>query len=544
MRPPLQIPLAVFGPLDWAVVAGYFGLMFCIGHLTARRKTDAEGYFLGGRRMPVVAVALSIVATSLSIATFIGVPQFSMNGDLTYLSQNLGVFIAAFIVATVFLPRFYAAGTVTIYGYIDQRLGDTARIATSAMFLFGRLLASGVRLFLAAIPVCLLIFGKLEPTKGQLIAAIVIIGAVGVAYTVAGGIRAVIVTDCVQLCIVIGSCVLGIALLLHKIPIGLHEIVNVLSDPHAGPFGSKLKLIDTSLDTTRPFTLWTALIGATFLNTASLGVDHDLAQRMLTTRSAWRGSMSLIASQFVSVIVVSLFMAIGLLLYVFYKRPDVMGAAAPTDQLKASFQVYPQFLLNHLPTGLCGLAIAGMFAAAQGSLDSAINAMASSAVADLYWPLMARRGGKADISSKTPRLAVAGMGAALIGFAIAAAMYYDPHGKQSLLDFALGVMSFAYTGMLGVFLTALLTRRGSTTSVLLALAAGLIVTTLLQDAVYGAWTGWLFGAPHRLAQFWWMPIGTLICFAICVCGRPRVARPPAQAVHSEDQTPVAAASEA
>src|SRR5256885_15662332 len=112
MRTPLSIPLAVFGPLDWAIVGGYFALMFCIGHLSARRKTDAEGYFLGGRKMPVFAVALSIVATSLSIATFIGVPQFSMNGDLTYLSQNLGVFIAAIIVATVFLPRFYAAGTV------------------------------------------------------------------------------------------------------------------------------------------------------------------------------------------------------------------------------------------------------------------------------------------------------------------------------------------------------------------------------------------------------------------------------------------------
>jgi Na+/proline symporter len=531
MRTSLLVPLAVFGALDWVVVSGYFALMFCIGHLSARRKTDAEGYFLGGRKMPVVAVALSIVATSLSIATFIGVPQFSMNGDLTYLSQNLGVFIAAIVVASVFLPRFYAAGTVTIYGYIDQRLGDTARIATSAMFLFGRLLASGVRLFFAAIPVCLLIFGKLEPSKGQLITAIFIIGAVGVAYTVAGGIRAVIVTDCVQLLIVIGSCVLGIALLLYKIPIGVPDILHVLSDPKAGPYGSKLTLIDTSLDMTRPFTLWTALIGATFLNTASLGVDHDLAQRMLTTRSAWRGSASLIVSQFVSVTVVSLFMAIGLLLYVFYKRPDVMGAAAPTDELKASFQVYPQFLLNHLPTGLCGLAIAGMFAAAQGSLDSAINAMASSVVADLYWPLKARRGGRVDASSKTPRLAVAGMGAALICFAVAAALYYDPHGKQSLLDFALGVMSFAYTGMLGVFLTALLTRRGNTTSVLLALATGVIVTTLLQDAICRWWTNHLFGSPYALAQFWWMPIGTVICFVICVSGRanrPRQALRPAQ----------------
>jgi Na+/proline symporter len=360
-----------------------------------------------------------------------------------------------------------------------------------------------------------------------LIVAILVIGAVGVAYTVAGGIKAVIITDCVQILIVIGSCALGIALLLHKIPLSVSEIVGVLSNPTSGPHGSKLKLIDPSLDTTRPFTLWTALIGATFLNTASLGVDHDLVQRMLTTRSALKGSLSLIASQVVSLFVVSLFMVIGLLLYIFYSRPDVMGAAAPSDPMRATFQVYPQFLLFHLPTGLAGLAIAGMFAAAQGSLDSAINAMASSAVADLYWPLRRRAGKPVDpsASSKAPRLAVAGMGTVLIGFAILAALYYDPRGKQPLIDFALGVMSFAYTGMLGVFLTALLTRRGNNATVLAALLTGLVVTTLLQDAVYGWWTERLFGARHKLASFWWMPIGTTIAFIVCVAGKaPAAAR--------------------
>ncbi|MGH7176224.1 MAG: sodium:solute symporter family transporter, partial [Tepidisphaeraceae bacterium] len=518
--------LAVFGPLDWTVLAGYFALMFCVGHLTARKKTDAEGYFLAARKMPVIAVALSIVATSLSVATFVGAPQFALDGDLTYLSQNIGVFLAAMIVATLFLPRLYHAGTVTIYGYIDQRFGETARIATSAMFLFGRLLASGVRLFIAAIPVCLLVFGRFTPSKAELIGAIILIGAVGVAYTVAGGIKAVIITDCVQILIVIGSCVLGISLLLHKIPVPLDQIVHVLSDPASGPHGSKLKLFDFSLDPTRTFTVWTALLGATFLNTASLGVDHDLVQRMLTARSAWRGSISLIISQFVGLLVVSLFMAIGLLLYVFYRRPDVMGASAPADPLQSSIQVYPQFLLYHLPTGLAGLAIAGMFAAAQGSLDSAINAMASSAVADLYWPLQARRGRAVDPhkSTRAPRLAVAMMGALLIGFAIVSAMHYDPNGKRPLIDFALGVMSFAYTGMLGVFLTALLTRRGSTASVLAALATGVVVTILLQESVFGAWTQRLLGVRLRLASFWWMPIGTVVSFVVCLAGAARPSR--------------------
>ena len=122
-------------------------------------------------------------------------------------------------------------------------------------------------------------------------------------------------------------------------------------------------------------------------------------------------------------------------------------------------------------------------------------------------------------AAKSPRLAVAATGAVLIGFAIFTMFIYDPKTK-SLLDFALGIMSFAYTGMLAVFLTALLTRRGNTVSVLAALATGLVVTSLLQDGVMTWWTGRFFAKSFTLASFWWMPIGTVLAFVVCVLGKP------------------------
>lgn len=517
MLPPTL--LAVFGPLDVGVLLAYLLLMALVGAAAARRKTDARGYFLAERAMPAWAVALSVVATSLSVATFVGVPEQAFKGDLSYLVTNAGGFLAVFIVAGFFIPRFFRAGTITIYGFLEKRYGQTVLIAVSATFLLGRLLASGARLYIAARPVCLLIFHTYDPTRQQLLLAICLIGAIGTAYTIAGGIRAVIWTDTIQITIVAGAAILSIALLMHRIPVPFSGIVHALADPTSGPHGSKLLMFDLSTDPTRPFTLWTALIGGTFLSTAAYGVDHDLAQRMLTARSAWRGGLSLILSQLISVVVVCLFLAIGLLLYIFYKRPDLMGAAFPHDPLKSSADVYPQFLLNHLPTGLSGLAMAGMFAAAQGSLDSAINAMASSAVADLYWPLRRRLGKSVDAGAhaKAPRLAVAAMGLVLILFAVLAALRYDPK-QNTLIDFALGVMSFAYTGLLGVFLTALFTRRGNTVTVLSALLAGVVVTTLLQNGICDWWTAKLLGQAHHLASFWWMPIGTGICFAICVSG--------------------------
>ena len=512
--------LATFGGFDLAVVLGYFGLMIFIGHYVARRKTDAEGYFLAQRSMPAWAVALSTVATALSVATFTGGPQISYKGDLSYLTLNIGGFLAVFIVAFVFIPRLYAAGTVTIYGYIDQRFGETSRMAVSSMFLIGRLLASGARLFFAAIPVCLLLFGKADPSRQDLILAILIIGAVGISYTVAGGIRAVIWTDSMQICIVMGTVILSIVLLYHKIPLKLGGIIDVLRQGVPPDGASKLRFLDLSTDPSRPFTLWTALIGGTCMNVAAYGVDHDMAQRILTARSSLRGSLSLIASQCLSLFVVSLFLIAGLLLYIFYGRPDVMGTHAPTDVLKDTKLLYPQFLLNHLSPGLVGLAMAGMFAAAQGSLDSAINAMASSAVADLYWPIRRRMG--LPVHSETthaPRLAVLGMGLLLICFAVWSVFRYDP-AKDTILQFALGVMAFAYSGMLGVFLTALLTKRGNGTTVVLALIVGVVVTALLQKAVYPVWTEALTGKPHELAEFWWLPIGATISFLVCVSGNP------------------------
>src|SRR4051794_29305626 len=319
---PIPHPLAAFGGVDWAVLAGYFALMIAIGFAVSRRRQDAREYFLAGRSLPTWALAVSIVATTLSAATFIGVPDEVYLGDVGYLILFLGTFLAVFIVAFFFVPRLYRAGTVTIYGYLRPRFGEGAVAAVSCTFLVGRLLASGSRLFFAAIPLTLLLFGTEHPEhdKRQLVLAICMIGLIGTFYTVKGGIRAVVWTDAVQLVLVIGAACLTVGLLLHRIGRPPAELLRILSDPSAGggPHG-KLTLFDTSLDFTKTYTVWAALLGYTFLNVANYGVDHDFAQRFLVARSPARGALSVIASQFITVLVVCLFLAVGLLLYVFYR---------------------------------------------------------------------------------------------------------------------------------------------------------------------------------------------------------------------------------
>lgn len=499
--------LSTFGPIDWAVLGVYLAVMVAIGAAAARKQHDTSSYFLAGRSMPAWAVSLSILATSLSAATFIGVPQISFNGDLSYLILNIGGIIAAIVVATVFIPPIYRAGTLTIYGYLGKRFGVGAMIGASAAFLVGRLLASGARLFIGAIAFSLILFDRIE--LNYLIVAILIFGGIGTLYTVFGGIRAVIWTDVIQIIVVVGAAMLSIYLLLDAIGLSLGQIIETLRHGN-GP--NKLQIVDTDFDLAKAFTLWAAF-AVVFSETAAYGVDQDLAQRMLTTRSAWRAGWSLVASKLLSIPVVGMFMVIGLLLSIFYGMPDLMGQVEPLDDTR---KVYPQFLVNHMPKGLAGLAMAGLFAAAMSSLDSAVNAMASSVVADLYIPWRRARGrpfdGKANL--KTPRLVAAVMGAMLTIFAIGAAVMQSAGGQQ-LVNFALGIMAFAYAGLLGVFLTALVTRRGNTVSAIAAMVVGAVTVLLMQPYMVPAWFD--FG----LAWPWWMVIATPISFLVCFAGSPR-----------------------
>lgn len=515
------LPLAVFGPLDWGVLLAYFALVTFIAFAVARKDQNAEEYFLGERSIPAWAASLSIVAAMLSAATFVGVPDSSYFGNLSYLSLTFGGFIAVFVVAWLFIPKLYKAGSVTIYGYIAQRFGENARLAVSCAFIFGRLLASGARLFMAAIPVCLLMFGARIPSIEQMILAICLISAVGTFYTTIGGVRAVVWVDVIQLAIVVATALMTIGLLLHQIPLGISGIFHALAQPSTGPHGtSKLHLIGYSLNPSIPYTIWTALIGGTFLYTASFGVDQDMAQRFLVTRSAMRGSLSVIASQIISIVVVVVFLCIGLLLYIFYQRPDLMHAThiAPAEHES----IYPWYLLNELPTVLSGISMAGFFAVAQGSTNSAMNALASSIVTDVWFPLRQRRRETSErlvASGTASKSTVVVVGVLLGAFAIVCAIVYDPR-QNTLLDFALGVMTFAFTGMLGVFLTALTTSRGNGTSVIVALIVGVLSVVAMQDSIMAMWTPHVFGYAVQLAWPWWMPIGTTLSFACCVAGAP------------------------
>lgn len=538
---PLRLP-------DGLVLLGYCALLVITGFVFARRQSKSTGeYFLANRRMPMWAVSVSIIATSLSAATFIGAPEQSYRGDMTYLSANIGGLIAVIVVAAFFIPAYYRHNCTTVYELLERRFGPSSKYATSAAFMVGRTFASGARIYIGAIPFAMIMFGADKAAKPEyMIASIAALCIVGVFYTLLGGIASVIWTDVIQTVVLVTAVIAAIILLYNKIGMPLGDLWSYLGT--AGPNGtSKLTVLKLGLDFSKPnlgfdpsasFTLLTAVTGFALLNTAAYGTDHDMVQRMLTCKSARQGSRSVLTSIAIGVPIVAMFLVVGALLHAYYTHPfvadlePIVGDSAvgidPAINLPPkSDQVFLKFILTGMPPGLAGLMLAGLFAAGIGSLNSAINAMAATFIKDFYtrwFPPTDTRDEHHYLAMS--RYAVAGWGLILGLFAVGCVYWKSSSPSTTLIDLALSVMTFAYTGLLAVFLTALFARRGNTRSVIAALITGFVVIALFQPAIWRFWTGTLFGPASGIATLtlafpWQMTIGTALAFAVCCLGKPR-----------------------
>jgi SSS family transporter len=481
-------------PLDWAVLLGYLIVLIVTGVVFSRRRQhDTREYFLAGRKMPVWAVAASIIATAISAATFIGLPEQSYTGDTTFLSASIGQVIAAIIIATVFIPAFYRHNVSTVYQLLEYRFGEPTKLTASGMFMIGRVFADGARVYIASIAVAMIVFG--EPPPGEQIAyarlflGIVCLIILGVTYTLTGGIASVIWTNTVQALVFLIAILAVLILLWARTPLDLEGIRHSLSIPQGGG-ASKLTVINLGIRPGQPFwgfdfsqgyTLITAVLCFSLFNMAAFGTDHELAQRLLTCSTPYKAGWSLLTAIFIGVPFTCLFLAIGLMLYV-YDQQTGMTPGVPASLTSPHVQsVFLRFIMHQMPSGLVGLTLAGLFAAALSSINSSLNAMSATFVTDFYRPW--KRGRSELHYLAVGRAGVIFWGIIQMVFAVIC-VFWQRHSGQTLIDFALSVMTFAYSGLLAVFLTAILTKRGNNISAIFAMIAGFIFVFILQPTTW------------------------------------------------------------
>src|SRR2546423_6570221 len=318
--------------IDCLVLFLYFFIIIAIGLRMGRKEDNLHDFALGGRRIPWWAVLASIIAAETSAATFFGVPGegFALR-KYTYVQLAFGTILARILVSYIFIKPYYDYKVYSIYEYLTTRFGVGTKNAASAIFLFTRLLASGARLYVAAIALALgyeMIRGvRPDQTETLFIyigatVAIVLLTAI---YTTFGGIKAVIWTDLIQASIMIGSALIALGLLYFSIPGGWPEIVQRHGDFHLSD------LFATGLDPAREgwdkwkgmfeteYTIFAGLIGSVFITMGTHGTDQDMVQRMLTAKDVRRSRRSLIMSGLADIPIAFTFLSIGLLLWAYYQ---------------------------------------------------------------------------------------------------------------------------------------------------------------------------------------------------------------------------------
>jgi SSS family transporter len=483
----------MFSPLDWMVFASYFLVLAFSSFVFSRIKiSTTRDYFVGSNAMPTLAVAISVLATSQSAATFLGVPEFSYAHDFTFIGFYLSALLAVIFVAYVLIPKFYAMKAVTVYELLELRYGQSAKRQAGIMFLVGRVLASGARLYIGALAISMILFGDIVFLHMALSIFVLVLGALSYAYF--GGVKSVIFSDIIQAVTYIGAAIAVLVFLYYSL-----DSINILESLNTH---NKLKLFDTSLD--GKFSVIGLLTGWLLLNIAAFGLDQDMTQRVLSCKNEKEAAKSLMFSIFMTIPVVLLFLGIGVLLFLFYQQVDVMQSFEGEK-----ITIFMYFILNEMPEGLRGLVTVGAIAAALSSTNSVLGAMASVAIEDIYKPWRLQRGVVDEAHFlKASRAAVLFFALTLSAMAMLS-YFWQRYSDLSLISFALGVMAFAYTGLLGVYFSAIFTQRGSAKVVPFALVGGFITVLALQPYIFGISIGFS----------WQMVLGTLVSFFIMQVGK-------------------------
>jgi SSS family transporter len=392
-----------------------------------------------------------------------------------------GYLLARLVIVTFFLPAYFRGEMYTAYELMRVRFGERIRRLTAAAFLVLRALAEGVRVFAVSIVISI-ILGAGET------ASIAVILCLTLFYTYEGGLTAVIWTDVVQMALYVAGAIISLVLLLDQIPGGWAHVAMV-----AGPLG-KLQVFDFRLASpavffTRTYSFWAGILGGCFLTTASHGTDQLMVQRLLAARSCGQSQAALLASWVVIFVQFTLFLVIGVCLFVLY-REQGQPAPAVLDRL------YPLYIWQKLPPGVAGLVMAAILAAAMSNLSAALNSLASTTVLDLWKPLLGDNVDDATWLARS-RSATVFWGVLLMGVALLARRW------GNVLQAGLSIASIVYGSLLGVFLLGLFTKRVGEIAAMCGMAVGLGLLLYVRFATAIAFT-------------WYVAIGASATFTTAI----------------------------
>ena len=313
-------------PLDLTLVAVYlvaitvFGLRFA---KKGKQSASLKSYFLADNTIPWWAIALSIVSAETSTLTFVSIPGVAFAGDMGFLQVVLGYMLGRIVVALLFLPKYLPRRDAYRLPAHRPPLRPHPAQGHRRAVPAHRAAAEGVRVFAISIVVSIAI------GTGDTL-SIAIISAATLLYTFEGGMAAVIWTDVVQMALYVCGTLVALWSIGHQIPGGWTHIHAI-----AAPLG-KFHVLNFALNLTQSYTFWAGILGGTFLTMASHGTDQLMVQRMLAARNLRESRLALLSSGAVIFLQFTLFLLIGIGLFVFYGAIPLTSGPTTTSSPPSS----------------------------------------------------------------------------------------------------------------------------------------------------------------------------------------------------------------
>ena len=438
-------------PADLAIVIAYLLAITALGIYFRRGQRNATDYFLAGRTIPWWALAFSIVATETSTLTIIGTPAISYVGNLAFLQLVFGYLLGRVLIVLLLLPGYFRGEYLTAYALIEKRFGPQMRKVAAGTFLVTRAIAEGVRISAIALVVSV-VLGTSET------AAVVIVVALTVLYTFEGGMKAVIWTDVAQLTLYLIGSAATLFVLIHRLPGGWHDLTQVAPRREINYKSSTSLRISAT-----KYTIWSGVIGGAFLTMATHGTDQSIVQRLLAARNEKSARRALLTSGGIVLVQFTVFLLIGVGLYVFAQHTPLLAPGDRTDR------ILPLFLVTQMPVGLAGLLLASIVAVAMSNASGSLNSLAASSVLDFSprrFAAAKQSQSGSDALLRTSRFATLAWGAVLMGFG------FVKWGQ--VLETGLTVASLPFGSLLGLFLLGTIDRRANATGALVGMFAGLL----------------------------------------------------------------------
>ncbi|MEI7489629.1 MAG: sodium:solute symporter, partial [Chryseobacterium sp.] len=364
-----------------SIIIIYFALLLWVAYKTGK-GSDNESFFIGNRKSNWMLVAFGMIGTSLSGVTFVSVPGAVGKDSFSYLQITLGYLIGYIVVAYVLLPLYYRLKLTSIYGYLQQRMGQLSYKSGAWIFIVSRLVGATARLYLV---VNILQVTILDSLGVPFIVTTLIILIMIILYTYEGGVKTIVWTDTLQTsCMLLGLVICTVYMLNH-LDLSVGQSLTAMSDK------GYTKIFE--FDFNSPGFFIKQILAGAFITITMTGIDQEMMQKSLSVTKLKDSQKNMVTLGFILLGVISLFLYMGGLLYLFGQSEgghitEIIKDGIPKKEFllngKDIFgdKIFPEVALNHMPGFISIIFIIALISALFPSADGAMTALTSSICID------------------------------------------------------------------------------------------------------------------------------------------------------------------